>query len=153
MMLVLYSTFLYFAGGGPASNYLASIFPRASNQLTLLFADEDGTTPIDNPLTTDSEGLVSFYAAPGDYEARYGGNVAPVPIDESVGQPVWPDVWIHTQSSPQSTWTVQHHFGLPPHVSVVIDGLESSAEVQHADDETTLITFGIPVTGIAHLRR
>lgn len=152
-MLVLYSTFLYFAGGGPASNYPVSIYPRASNQLTLLFADEDGIIPLDNPLVTDSEGMVSFYAAPGDYEARYGGNIAAVPIDESVTQPVWPDRWIHTQSSAQSTWTVEHHFGLPPHVEVIIDDVESSAEVQHPDDETTLITFGIPVTGIAHLRR
>lgn len=46
-----------------ASAALVEVRKESDNTLAPLFADVNGTTPISNPLTADSEGQFSFYAA------------------------------------------------------------------------------------------
>lgn len=154
MALVLYSAYLSFPGGGTASNYFPiPVRPRASNQNALIFTDGTGTTPAANPATSDGDGLVSFYAAPGDYEAILAGERFHVPVDDSFTDPVLPDLWVHDQVTPASTWTIIHHFGIEPSVELLISGAETEAFVEHPDNETTVITFGSDISGVAHLRR
>lgn len=153
MALVLYSTMLFYPGGDPASNILVSVWHRASNQMALLFTDGTGTTPAPNPATTDGNGVVSFYAAPGDYVVPLAGDIFPVPIDESFTDPVLPGLWVHTQSTPSAVWTIEHHFGINPQVDVLLSGDAVESAVEHPDAETTTIAFSVPVTGVANLRR
>jgi hypothetical protein len=152
-MIVLYSRYLFFPGGNPAANFQVPIWHHASNQEALLFTDATGETPADNPVTTDSEGLASFYAPPGNYSAVLAGEQFHIPVDESVSTPVWPGLWIHTQVSSASVWAVAHHFGVTPQVDVLVSGQVVDADVAHPDNEHTTITFGSPTTGVAHLRR
>ena len=157
MPLVRYSTYLYYPAGGEAANFTTSVKPRASNQLALLFSDEFGASPLVNPATTDDAGLLSFYAAPGDYQTMVAGVMVDVPVDASVTEPVWPNLYIHNQTTPAQVWTIDHHLGVRPLVDVVLseEGGEevSVSEVRHTGHETTVITFGTPTTGTAHLRR
>lgn len=152
-MLVLYSTYLQFPGGGPAANFPVSIFLRASNRLARLFTDQTGTQAASNPLITDGDGQALFWAAPGNYEARLSGERFHTPVDDSFTDPTWPDVSVHDQVSPASVWTIDHHFGIEPAVTVLLSANVAQADVSHPDDETTVLTFGLPVTGTAYLRR
>ncbi len=152
-MLVQYSAYLQFPGGGPASNYAVGIWLHASNRRALLFTDQTGSQSASNPLITDEDGLASFWAAPGNYEAIIGGERFHTPVDESFTDPTWPGLWIHVQESPSQIWTINHHFGIEPKVDVLVSDEVSQASVTHTDDETTVITFGSPTAGKAHLRR
>jgi hypothetical protein len=94
-----------------------------------------------------------FWSAPGDYEALLAGDRFHVPVDDTFTDPTWPGLWVHEQTTPASVWTVEHHFGVRPDVTVLIDGQASESDVSHPDDETTTISFGSPTAGTAHLRR
>lgn len=152
-MIVLYSTYLQFPGGNPAANYPIPVSPMGSNQLALIFTDQTGTVAADNPVITDSYGQVVFWAAPGNYLASLAGEYFGVPVDESITESVWPDLWIHEQSTPSTVWTVNHHFGVQPGTEIILSGEESEAVVSHPTNETTVFTFGIPTVGFAYLRR
>lgn len=153
MAIVLYSTYLEFPGGGAAADYPVSIWPRASNQMALLFTDGGALTPADNPLTTDGDGQAVFWAAPGDYVALLAGERFGVPVDDTFTDPVWPNLWVHEQVSAASVWSVAHHFGVRPQVEIIVSGEVAEAAVAHPTDETTTITFGSPQVGAAYLRR
>ena len=152
-MLVLYSQFLQFPGGSPAANHPVPVYARASNQLAPLFTDQEGMTPASNPYTTDGDGHIVFYAAPGEYETLLAGSYMRIPLDESVTEPVWGAVVVHEESTPSSVWTVRHFFGIRPSVDVRTAQGETVAEVEHPDALTTVITFGTEATGTAYLRR
>ncbi len=152
-MIVLYSRYLFFPGGNPAADFQVQILHHASNQSALLFTDGTGTVPAPNPLTTEEDGLASFYAPPGDYSAILGGEPFHIPVDASVATPVWPGLWVHTQTSPSSVWTINHHFGVMPRVDVLLAERVAIVDVEHPDVQTTTITFGAPTVGTAHLRR
>lgn len=153
MALVLYSSPLFFPSGNPAANVLLPVRPRASNQLALLFTNASGLSPASNPVLTDASGYMTFWAAPGDYVAWLAGSLFPIEVDDSFTDPVWADLWIHAQSTPATEWTVDHHFGVRPQVEVLIGTQQTSVDIMHVSSETTLITFGDPVTGSAYLRR
>lgn len=154
MSLVLYSVMLFYPGGGVASGAHPTVHLHGSNQAPLLFTDSAGTTPASNPMTADSVGVIQFYAAPGHYMAELAGDMFYIPVDESFTDPVWQDLWVHTQATAETVWTIAHHFGVPPSVDVVLDGgVVETAEVGHVDSETTTITFGAATAGTAYLRR
>lgn len=154
MALVLYSQYLVFPNGLPAANYPVPVQLMGSNQPAVLFSDANGTTAGSNPVMTDGDGRVEFYAAPGCYHAHLAGEEFPVPIDESVTDPVWPDLVVHEQSVPSAVWSVSHWFGMPPTVDVVTAEGVTATQVDHDPDGLgTVITFGTAVTGTAYLRR
>lgn len=153
MALVLYSAQLFLPGGNPAKNTLITVRPRASNQISLLFTTSSGLVPKPNPTITNGAGRTSFWAAPGDYTVRIASNLFAIDVDPSFVSPVWPGLWVHTQAVASAVWTVDHHFGVKPAVDVLLEGQLSEADVTHPTEETTLITFGDPVTGVAYLRR
>lgn len=153
MTLVRYWATVNFPGGGTPSDYPVTVLHRGGNQPAILFADQAGTTPVDNPLNTDDFGMVSFWTAPGDYSITLAGDTFEVWVSDSHTEPVWPGIWIHTQTTPATVWTIEHHFGVQPQVEVLVGGQVVYATVAHPDDETTTISFGAATAGVAHLRR
>lgn len=67
MALQLYSARYWLPNGSLSPNRPANIFPELSNIHASLFADQAGTIPLPNPLSTDGGGLLTFWAAPGNY--------------------------------------------------------------------------------------
>lgn len=60
--------------GNTIPNAAVSVYDEpAGTVLSSLYTDRAGTTPLTNPLTTDANGFVRFYAAPGYYKATVSG--------------------------------------------------------------------------------
>lgn len=153
MPLIEYGQYLTYADGAPVAEVPVSVQLLGGNVLVPLFSDKAGTSPLANPVMTDLNGYATFFAAPGSYSTEISGaafhyGVAPAEPDDA-----WPGVFVHDQDVPATVWTVGHHFGCSPAVTVLIGGQVAEAAVDHPDAETTTITFSTPVTGTAHLRR
>lgn len=67
MPIYQYSRQFWFPDGVLAANVSARIFPLNSNALASLYTDATGTTPLANPVTTDVNGTVDFFAEEGEY--------------------------------------------------------------------------------------
>lgn len=67
MPIYQYSRQFWFPSGVLAANVPARIFPLDSNALASLYTDATGTTPLANPVTTDVNGTVDFFAEEGEY--------------------------------------------------------------------------------------
>ena len=63
----------------------------------------------------------------------------------------------HTQSSPSTTWTINHNLGCKPVVEVTVDVAGGGREkifplkVLHSTDNQTVVTFSTTRTGVARL--
>lgn len=67
MPIYQYARQFWFPSGVLAANIPARIFPVDSNALASLYTDATGTTPLANPVTTDVNGTVDFFAEEGEY--------------------------------------------------------------------------------------
>lgn len=67
MAFQFYSARYWLPNGNLSANRPANVFPELSNVHASLFADQAGTIPLPNPLSTDGGGLLTFWAAPGNY--------------------------------------------------------------------------------------
>lgn len=153
MPLIKYAAYIYLPGGNPAANMLFPIRITGGNVLVPLRADKAGVSPLSNPLSTDEEGLLEFYAAPGTFCVELAGEMTHIMPAEDETDAAWPGTFIHDQSTPQATWTVNHYFGVEPSVSCLVAGQHTEVDVMHPDAETTVITFAAPTVGVAYLRR
>jgi hypothetical protein len=154
MPLIRYSQYIAYPDGSPAAEIEVPVLLLGGNQLVPLFTSKAGTTPVSNPVTTDQDGLVSVYAAPGTLAVELAGQFFHFPVDPEETDPAWPGTFIHTQASASTQWTVAHHFGVQPSVTVLVSGVVTTpSSVSHTDDETTVITFGSSTSGTAYLRR
>lgn len=152
MPLIHYSHYFYYPGGGPAGGEEMTVMRAGGNQPTALFSDKAGTVPLTNPLETENDGRLSFYAAPGNYAVWFVGEYWAVPVDEDETDPAWPGLFVHEQSTPSAVWTVNHHLGIEPSATVLVDGQRTEADVTHPSTSQTVLTFGAPTAGVAHLR-
>jgi hypothetical protein len=152
MPLIKYTQFLTFPDGNPVDTMPYPVMRLGGNVLTPTYVDKAGTTPLVNPVLTDSDGMLTFYAAPGAYVTDVSGRLFQYVVDDDETDAAWPGTFIHTQASPATVWTIGHHFGIEPTVTVLVDAQDSQGDVSHPDDETTTITFGAPITGTAYLR-
>jgi hypothetical protein len=153
MPLIKYGQYLTYANGTPAANVLVPVRLLGGNVLVPLFSDKPGTVPLANPVMTDVDGLATFYAAPGEFFTDISGNVFHYDVDATETDEAWPGVFVHEQAVAATVWTVAHHFGAMPTVTVLVDGARVEATVQHVDTETTTLTFGPATAGTAFLRR
>lgn len=153
MPLIHYGQYLTYADGTPAANIPVPVRLLGGNVLVPLLSDKAGTTPLANPAMTDADGLATFYAAPGEYATDISGNVFHYDVDPGEADDAWPGTFVHDQGVAATVWTVAHHFGAPPQVTVLVAGQVAEADVMHPDPETTTITFGAPTVGVALLRR
>lgn len=153
MPLIQYSQYLTYPDGSPAAEASFPVKLLGGNVLTPTFTSKAGTTPLTNPVLTDGDGLLTFFAAPGAFVTDIAGTLFHYAVDDSEEDEAWPGTFIHTQGSASSTWTVEHHFGVEPSVTVLVEGQTLDGDVTHPDDETTVITFGASVAGVALLRR
>lgn len=153
MPLIKYGQYLTYPDGNPVSEMPYPVMLLGGNVLIPTFADKTGTTPVSNPVMTDTDGLLTFYAAPGTYCTDVSGTMFHYEVDATEPDDAWPGTYIHLQSTPAQVWTVEHHFGVEPEVTVLVAAAVTDGEVTHPDPETTVITFGAPITGTALLRR
>jgi hypothetical protein len=58
--------------------------------------------------------------------------------------------YVHTQTTPQTEWIVNHGLGYKPVVSVyTLGGVEMEAEIVHISDFQLRVRFGVPQAGYA----
>jgi hypothetical protein len=62
------------------------------------------------------------------------------------------ETFTHIQSSPATTWTINHNLGFQPACEIFsVGGAEIDAEVIHTSVNQTVIYFAFPVAGSARL--
>lgn len=153
MPLIKYFQYLTYPGGDPAADESFPVQLTGGNVLVPTFTTKAGTTALTNPVLTDNNGLLTFYAAPGDYFTDISGTLFQYLVDPTETDEAWPGTFVHVQSASSATWTVNHHLGVQPQVVVLVSGIAVEAGVSHTNDETTVITFGASTSGTAYLRR
>lgn len=58
--------------------------------------------------------------------------------------------YVHVQSSPSATWTMNHNLGYNPSVTLLsVGGVEFEGTVTHTSVNQTVAVFNIPVAGSA----
>ena len=104
----------------------------------------DNTMIIPDVVTVNSNNQVTI-----DFSvAQVGRAVVLVGPQEGSTKPVY--AYTHLQSSPSSTWTVNHALGYQPIVRVFIGQSEvQPASISHTDNFNTVITFSSPQVGYA----
>jgi hypothetical protein len=152
MPLIEYECYITYPDGHPAVGREQLICMLGGNVGVPLFQDKAGAVPLANPLTTDGDGLATFFAAPGSFITELAGELFHFMVAAAEPDDAWPGVFIHEQAAPAAVWTVNHHFGLEPSVTVLAAGQVTEGDVTHPTGEQTVITFGAPVAGTAYLR-
>ena len=153
MPLIKYQRYITYPDGNPASNRLQQIELLGGNIAVPLFSDKAATLPLSNPVMTDADGLAQFYAAPGSFTTELAGEVFLFLVDPAEPDDAWPGVFVHTQLVAASVWTIDHHIGAPPAVTVLVAGQVVEGDVTHPSAEQSVVTFGVPTAGTALLRR
>jgi hypothetical protein len=155
MPLARYREQYWFTNEQLAIGVPAHIFPRFSNVHAVLYADQAGTIPLANPVTTDASGFVDLWVENGDYWCFVNGQAFYVIIDLDPNLThVWPSTFRWEQTAPATTWVIMHGLNSLPNVTVLSPLNEViTGDVAYTDDDNLTITFAAPATGVAYLRR
>lgn len=57
--------------------------------------------------------------------------------------------YLHTQSTPSTSWPIPHNLGKYPNISVIIGGVVSGTRVEHVDVNNSIATSNVAVAGLA----
>lgn len=150
-----YGTAVTYPGGSPATNEKISVFLSGTDTLAELFNDVDGVELLDNPVTTDNFGYMSFYTEQGEYELEVRDFRSRIFIQGTEGEPGPPGEAAgieFVQSTPLAAWSIEvpEELGRKPNVTIYVDGDLVMADVQ-ATESSVFIQFPTPVTGSAVL--
>jgi hypothetical protein len=99
-------------------------------------------------LVLGSSNTVTLRAsAPGPAVIAEVGKVGPAGRDGTGS------VFTYVQELPSDTWNINHNLGfIPGGVFITdIDGFDCIGEIEHTDNNTTIVSFSEPIAGTAHL--
>jgi hypothetical protein len=140
----------YTTGGAIASQ---PIFVRLRGSLALaeLFSDASEEAGAENPVLTDPDGNLVFFAAAGYYDLVFGGYEVPIIVGTPAGGAA-ANSYTHIQSVAASQWVINHGLPFRPAGVQVIEtgGDPGIAAVDYAGD-LVLLDFAQPTTGVAYL--
>lgn len=103
--------------------------------------DDSGERPIVNVTTS---------AAPGVVEVSHVGPQGPKGIKGDTGEPGASLSYLHQQTTPSATWTMNHNLGFKPSVELLNSGgQEIEGDVVHTSDNQTIANFVIAISGSA----
>jgi hypothetical protein len=138
---------ILFSDGTIARSKTVKVYVTGTSTLAALYADIGGTIPLPNPVTTDSQGNLRFFAGPGTYDLELNNFRVTVTLADAAGAGAGFD---YTQSSPSAQWVVPHAMGRIPAVDVYIGGKLVGVDVD-ASITQVVITFPSAQTGVAVL--
>lgn len=151
----LYSERYWYPDGSDAAGVEAHVFVRGiPAPHAPIFSDPALTVPLSNPTVTDGSGLLTFYAATGDYELHVGGLSFDRTINDFTDES-WHAVVPHVQSVASDEWSMPHDLGCFPDV-VLRDATGTTmigGQVDYPSTDLVIARFGSPRTGYAELRR
>lgn len=106
-------------------------------------------------LITDQLGTIHHYFNPGMYDWIVLGARIPFDVIDSGGGTGGEPPYIHTQSSPASTWTVVHNRGTKPPVVIELAAFPGEAvytDVTYQDLNTLIIELPSAASGAAYIQ-
>jgi len=104
-----------------------------------------GSDPADYSLQLGDLGDVDLTNPSAGEVLKYDGNKWIDATDEGTA-------FVYTQSSPATTWMINHNLGHVPTVEVFDSGSqEVDADVSHPTVNQTVIVFSVPLAGFARL--
>lgn len=112
---------LQYASGGDAAYTEVFVFLPDTTTKTVIYGDVNGLTTGPNPVWTDQNGELTFFADVGDYDLVINTLRTRVTVTGGdSGGAVTPDDlarathYHHTQTVPSDTWTIDHTLGYTP---------------------------------------
>jgi hypothetical protein len=149
---------LQYASGGDAAYTEVFVFLPGSVVKAVLYGDANGLTTGANPVWTDQNGELTFFAEVGDYDIAVNGAIARVSVTGGEGGgTVTPDDlarathYHHSQTTPSDTWIINHTLGYPPGGIVVTEStgdIVSPRLIQNTASQT-ILSFDGASTGDA----
>lgn len=112
---------LQYSSGGDAAYTKVFVFLPGTSTVAQLYGDVNGLTTGANPVWTDQNGELTFFAEVGDYDIVANGSTTRVTVTGGEGGgSVTPDDlakathYHHSQVIASDTWTINHTLGYPP---------------------------------------
>lgn len=148
---------LEYSTGGPIANQLISVRLRGSLELAELFSDASEMAGAVNPVMTDGDGQLVFFAAAGYYDLVFGGHVFPITVG-TPGDTGGRDTLTFVQSSPVTPWVINWGAQLrtkPVAVKLVEstgDPMEAAWYYHPSVEGIIIVDFDAPTSGVAEVR-
>jgi hypothetical protein len=142
---------LEYTTGGPIANQLVSVRLRGSLQLAELFSDETEVAGAANPVMTDADGVLVFFAAAGYYDLVFHDVEVPIVVGSPGGGEARAKT--HIQSVAVTPWVITHGLSFQPAGVQIIEstGDPIVGAVDYPSPGLVRITFDAPTSGVAYL--
>ncbi len=143
----------WYPSGRVAAGVRVTVVTMPAEQLAALY-DVD-SLPMANPVMTDAEGELEFWAPAGDYALRANGVSIPLVLEGGALDTDAVKTYVHSQPTPSQTWVVTHNLNTYPEVLVkATDGteLEGDTDYSAGPNQVTISFPGGAVSGVAYLR-
>lgn len=151
---------LQYASGGDAVYTEVFVFLPDSVTKAVLYGDANGLTTGANPVWTDQNGELTFFAEIGDYDLAVNGSLTRVSVTGGdSGGTVTPDDlarathYHHSQTVASDTWTINHTLGYPPGGIVVTESTGDIVTPRLIENTSvvTVLSWDGAATGVADL--
>jgi hypothetical protein len=153
---------LQWATGGPVRLVPIYVFVKDTSNLAVAYADPNGLTTIANPVWTDHNGELTFFAELGDYDLWANdtkiATVTIVDSSETVGvseeELSLATRYIHQQVLASDEWLIDHTLGYNPGGVSVVESTGDAIMGAHdypIANQRVRISFASPCSGVAYL--